>query len=269
MREQLYKREIEAKEAQTNRELAEIRSKLIEDLKQKNNELKITNQELEDFTYLVTHDLQTPLKGILGYLKIILEDYSTLLDKEIIDYLNRIINSAEHMNNLIKGLLQISKITRKEIKQDTVNLSTICKDILDEIEKSDKKRKVNISIEKNMDVKGDALLLRSMLENLISNAWKFTTKNKVAKIEIGATRENQKIIYYIKDNGAGFSMEHSNKLFKIFERFHSETDFPGTGIGLASVHKVIKRHGGRIWAKSEINNGTTFFFTLNEYDESQ
>lgn len=264
LREQLYKREIEAAEAKANKELAESRAKLLIDLEQKNNELAIINKELETFSYSVSHDLRAPLRGILGFTKILLEDFQSSFNEESKGYFLRIINSTQRMALLIDGLLELSRLTRKELKNDTVNFTEIAHEIMEELKNTAPDRNVTVSISDKIIAKGDIVLLRTVLENLLSNAWKFTEKSKKQKIEFGLKKQDKKIIYYVKDSGAGFNMQYSNKLFQTFQRLHSDSEFKGTGVGLATVQRIIHRHNGRIWAESEPDKGTTFFFTLQD-----
>jgi two-component system, NtrC family, sensor kinase len=267
LREQLYKREVEAAEAKANKELAESRAKLLLDLEQKNSELAIMNRELETFSYSVSHDLRAPLRSILGFTKIILDDFDSSFNEESKAYFLRIMNSAQQMGQLIDGLLELSRLTRKEIRNDTVDFSIIANEIIEELKKTEPERNASFSIAEKIVVKGDAVLLRTVLENLISNAWKFTSKIKDQKIEFGIMNQNKKTVYYVKDNGAGFNMQYSNKLFQTFQRLHSNEEFKGTGVGLATVQRIIHRHNGRIWAESELDQGATFFFTLQEHRE--
>lgn len=267
LREQLYKREKVAAEAKSNKELAEFRAKLLLDLEQKNKELAIINQELETFSYSVSHDLRAPLRSILGFTKIILEDYHSSFNQESKDYFLRIVKSVQRMGLLIDGLLELSRLTRKELKNDKVKLSEIADEIFEELKRVEPDRNVVFSNSNKIIVKGDSILLRTVLENLISNAWKFSAKSKEQKIEFGMMKQDNKTVYYVKDSGVGFNMQYSNKLFQTFQRLHSEEEFKGTGVGLATVQRIIHRHNGRIWAESELNKGSTFFFTLHEHEE--
>ncbi|WP_213950454.1 PAS domain S-box protein [Tepidanaerobacter syntrophicus] len=225
-------------------------------------ELEQANKELESFSYTVSHDLKAPLRSIIGFSRILLEDYGDILDEKGRDYLERIFSSARRMQELIDGLLKLSKIGRAELYISQVNLSKMCMDILQDLKTLEPARQVETVIAENVTVFGDRNLLRAAMENLLQNAWKFTSKNLRAKIEFGVENSEKGCVYFVRDNGIGFDMAYAEKLFKPFQRLHSESEFSGTGIGLATVQRIIQRHGGKIWVESEENVGTTFYFTL-------
>lgn len=227
-----------------------------------NNELTAVNKELEAFSYSVSHDLRAPLRGIDGFSQALLEDYTDKLDENGKDYLNRVRASALQMSQLIDDLLALSRVTRSEIKAESLDLSSLAQDVADDLDKDQKKRNVKFTIEAGMIALGDKRLLRVVLYNLISNAWKFTEKSPEATIEFGSTVQDGKTAYFVRDNGVGFDMRHSGKLFGAFQRLHSVAEFEGTGIGLATVSRIVHRHGGQIWAEAEVDKGATFFFTL-------
>ena len=243
-------------------------SKLNEELEQRvinrTLQLEAANKELEAFAYSVSHDLRAPLRGIDGFSLVLLEDYQKKLDAEGRDYLYRVRAAAQRMAQLIDDLLTLSKISRDVMNIGAVNLSKIAQKIINTFKESQPKRKVKIKIQDGIIAKGDERLIQIALQNLIENAWKFTSKHEKAYIEFGMLKEKGKSIYFIRDDGAGFDMKYSQKLFGAFQRFHTSNEFPGTGIGLATVQRIIHRHGGKIWAKSEVEKGSTFYFTIEE-----
>jgi light-regulated signal transduction histidine kinase (bacteriophytochrome) len=221
-------------------------------------ELQAANRELEAFAYSVSHDLRAPLRSIDGFSKALIEDYGDKLDSQAHEYLNRVRASTQHMGRLIDDLLKLSRITRSELVRETVDLSGLARAIAGDLARSDPERIVRVAIADDLVANGDRRLLRVLLENLLNNAWKFTKKKNLAEIEFA--EHNQ--VYFVRDNGAGFDMTYAGKLFGAFQRLHSAADYPGTGIGLATVKRIVDRHGGRIWAESAVDQGATFFFTL-------
>lgn len=225
-------------------------------------ELEAINKELEAFSYSVSHDLRAPLRSIDGFSQALLEDYHEKLEGEGRDYLLRIRRASQHMGQLIDDLLNLSRVARNEMHQDLVDLSELVKEIAADLQTARGDRIVKFIIEDGVMVKGDARLLRILLENLIGNAWKFTAKCSEPIIQFGGIQSEGKPAYFIRDNGAGFDMTYSNKLFGAFQRLHTQAEFPGTGIGLAIVYRIVRRHGGKIWAEGEAGKGATFYFTL-------
>ncbi len=225
--------------------------------------LEAANKELEAFAYSVSHDLRTPLRGIDGFSLALLEDYADKLDENGKDYLKRVRKGALKMGQLIDALLNLSRLTRGEIKSSVVDLSSLVKNSVEELRKSEPDRMAEFIIADGVTVKGDSMMLRAAIDNLLANAWKFTGKREAARIEFGITRVNGKTAYFVRDNGSGFDMTYANKLFTAFQRLHGTTDFPGLGIGLATVQRIIHRHGGRVWAEGEVEKGATFYFTLS------
>ncbi len=225
-------------------------------------ELEQINKELESFSYTVSHDLRAPLRSIKGFSQALLEDYEDMLDAEGADYLHRICAAAKRMEGLVDDLLELSRLGRAQLCMSSVNLSEICCEIAAELKELEPQRQVKLAIAKDITAYGDKNLLRVVMENLLQNAWKFTGKNPNAKIEFGIMHSEDGPIYFVHDNGIGFDMSYVDKLFKPFQRLHSEAEFPGTGVGLATVYRIIQRHGGKIWAESRENKGTTFYFTL-------
>ncbi|HEC05646.1 MAG TPA: hypothetical protein ENJ12_02260, partial [Thiolapillus brandeum] len=190
-------------------------------------------------------------------------DYGNQLDDTAHDYLNRVRNGAQRLGILIDEILQLSRVNRSELVLENVDLAELARSVFEEIREGDTERQVEFVLEDNLQVQGDARLLRLMLENLIGNAWKFTAREEKARISFGRMREDPEILY-IQDNGVGFNMNHAGKLFGAFQRLHRLTDFPGTGVGLATVQRIIHRHGGKIWANAEEGVGATFYFTLSK-----
>jgi PAS domain S-box-containing protein len=231
-------------------------------LARQNAELQAINQELEAFSYSVSHDLRAPLRAMDGFSQILLKENAGQLDQKGLDRLNRVRRAAQHMGSLIDDLLKLSRVTRAELQFRAVNLSDLAKDILDALRKQDPGRDVAVAITPNLIARGDARLLGIALDNLLGNAWKFTSRRELARIEFGAEDQADGPVYRVADNGAGFDMAYADKLFGAFQRLHDTGEFPGTGIGLATVQRVIHKHGGRIWAESAVDRGATFNFTL-------
>jgi len=237
---------------------------LNQDLQNHAAELESVNNELESFSYSVSHDLRAPLRSIDGFSHAILEDYLEILPEQGRDYFLRIRAAAQRMGELIDDLLSLSRVTRAVTESKPVNLSLLAEKILVDLQREHPERHVTFSVAEDLIVNGDPQLLRIALENLLGNSWKFTSKREDASIEVGVQKENGQPTYYIRDNGAGFNMAYADKLFGAFQRLHRPAEYPGTGIGLATVQRIISRHGGRIWAESSVGNGATFFFTLQQ-----
>ncbi len=252
---------VTASKAELEREVAE-RKQAEETLRQRSAELEAANKELEAFSYSVSHDLRAPLRHIDGFSRRLLVTYADKLDETGQRYLRNVRESTRKMGQLIDDLLNLSRVTRVEMRYDSVELSEIARLITVELGKDETERRVEFIIGPGITAKGDQQLLRIVLENLLGNAWKFTAKCPAARIEFGSVQQTGGPAFYVRDNGAGFDMAYVGKLFGAFERLHDEGDFPGTGIGLATVQRIIRRHGGRIWAESEVGRGATFYFTL-------
>ena len=220
------------------------------------------NKELEAFCYSVSHDLRAPLRSIDGFARILLEDYGHKLDDTARDYLNRVFASSQKMGRLIDDLLRLSRITRSEIVPEQVDMSGLAREIVAELRQAEPHRDVEIKIAEGLIAEGDGRLLRAALQNLIGNSWKFTAKCERAKIEVGSESNDGQRAFFVRDNGAGFEMAYAHKLFGAFQRLHSAEEYEGIGIGLAIVHRVIQRHGGRVWAVGEVGKGATFYFNL-------
>jgi signal transduction histidine kinase len=225
-------------------------------------ELEAANKELETFSYSVSHDLRAPLRGIDGFSRILLEKYSAQLDDEGKDSLQRVRAATQRMGELIDDLLTLSRATRAELRRTAVDLTALAGEIVAELERAEPTRRVRWVIAPGLAATGDRQLLRVVLDNLLNNAWKFTSRQAEARIEFGAMKGEQGCAFFVRDNGVGFDMAYAGKLFGAFQRLHATADFPGTGIGLATVQRIIHRHGGRVWAEGQVNHGATFYFTL-------
>ncbi len=231
---------------------------------ERTTQLRAANNELEAFSYSVSHDLRSPLRAMDGFSQAVFEDYHDKIDDKGKDYLTRIRKASQRMSDLIDDLLNLSRLTRSDMEFVDVNLSKLVSANIDELKRIEPKRKIKIKIKDDVKVKGDHRLLNIAIENLVGNAWKFTSKSSNPMIEFGVSNSSENRIYYIKDNGAGFNMEYAGKLFGPFQRLHSDQDYRASGIGLATVQRVITRHGGKIWAEGKEGKGATFFFTLTE-----
>ncbi|HWR40694.1 MAG TPA: response regulator [Patescibacteria group bacterium] len=227
-----------------------------------NRQLECTNQELRSFDYSVSHDLKAPVRHILGFGKILKEDHAAELGAQGFDYLERILGAAERMENMLKGLLDLSRLSQSPLNLESVDLSAMAVSILEELRQSEPERVLDSRIRPGITVYGDSRMLSIMMSNLLGNAWKFTRDREPARIELDMAAEEGQATYVVRDNGAGFDMESSGKLFAPFQRLHSVTDFPGTGIGLATVARIVHRHGGEVWGESVPDQGAEFFFTL-------
>ena len=227
-----------------------------------NRRLQISNRELESLGHVLSHDLRAPIRGIEGFARILAEECSANLDEKGKLYLQRVIDSALRIDEMVNGLLKISRISRTEMTREKIDLSNLVRTIARELKEAEPDRAVEFIIREGITVEAETSLVRLAFENLLRNAWKFTGKRRNATIEFGITESRGKKAFFIRDNGAGFDMKYASKMFVIFERLHSESDFKGTGIGLATVQRIIQRHGGEIWAEGEVGKGATFYFTL-------
>lgn len=236
--------------------------RLNESLQRRTAETEVANKELEAFCYSVSHDLRAPLRSIDGFAQALLEDYLDKLDAPGQDYLRRVRAATQRMGMLIDDLLDLSRVTRSEIRRECVDLSNLTRAIAEDLQKTQPERRVEFVIAPELEAKGDTRLLRITLENLLGNAWKFTSKHESARIEFGAAAHDGTTAYFVRDDGAGFDSTYAGRLFGAFQRLHATTEFPGTGVGLATVQRIIHRHGGRVWAKGTVEQGATFYFTL-------
>jgi signal transduction histidine kinase/DNA-binding NarL/FixJ family response regulator len=233
-------------------------------VRERTAELEETNRELEAFTYSVSHDLRAPLRAIQGYGELMSTKIGPTLDDQSRTFLHNIRISADRMNTLIDDMLTLSKVTRAEVKKRAVPIGALVRDIVNHLEAAHPERHVRVDIDLSLMTDADGALLRLALENLLANAWKFTSKREDAHIEFFAERELGRTVFCVRDNGAGFDMAYADQLFEPFRRLHREVDFPGTGVGLAIVHRVLQKHGGEIWVEAAKDQGATFYFTLPE-----
>ena len=246
-------------------ELHKHQDRLENVIEERTLDLEAANRELESFSYSVSHDLRSPLRSIDGFSQILIEDYGSQLDENFRDHLQRIRSGAQRMGRLIDDLLKLSRVSRGGLNRQTINLSSIAEEIADGLRQSNTQRTAEITIQPGLVTNADYGLLRVVLENLFANAWKYTQYNKNSTlIEFGSEQQNGNTVYIIKDNGAGFDMTYANKLFGAFQRLHRLEEYEGSGIGLATVNRIIQRHGGKVWAESEPGKGATFYFTLTE-----
>ena len=243
------------------------RKEIEQQLKHRSTELEAINQELEAFSYSVSHDLRAPLRAIDGFSRILLSDYADRLDDTGRDRLERVRRAAQHMGTLIDDLLKLSRVTRTGLKREQVDLSALASEIAEDLRRQAPDRTAHFGIAPGLLAQGDKGLLRIVLDNLIGNAWKFTGGQAETRIGVALTAHPGSSTYVVSDNGVGFDMAYADKLFGVFQRLHDAGEFPGTGIGLATVQRIIHKHGGRIWAESEPGKGTRFYFTL-EPEES-
>jgi signal transduction histidine kinase len=241
----------------THLELARVRRAWAQELEQ-------ANKELEAFSYSVSHDLRAPLRAMDGFSKVLLDEYGEMLDAQARHYLQRLRAGTQRMSALIDDLLNLSRITRAPLQKTSINLTELARGVIADLHHRDPSRTVGISIAEGLSAHGDARLVTIVLENLLGNAWKFTAKQPEARLACGQERQGDEIIFYVRDNGAGFDMAYADQLFAPFQRLHRDTEFEGTGIGLATVHRIIAHHGGRIWAEAAVDEGATFFFTLGD-----
>jgi signal transduction histidine kinase len=236
------------------------------DLEDANRELEGTNRELEAFSYSVSHDLRAPLRTIDGFSQILQEDYERALDDEGMDYLGRVRAASKHMATLIDDLLDLSRVGRRPLRREPVDLARLASGIIEDLRAAEPGREVEFVSGENIMAWGDVSLLKVALENLLGNAWKFTARQEEARIEFGADSRPRPgflaPVYYVRDNGAGFDQAYADKLFGAFQRLHGQDEFEGTGIGLATVARIVHRHGGRVWAEGRVGGGATFYFTL-------
>jgi PAS domain S-box-containing protein len=227
-------------------------------------QLEAANKELEAFSYSISHDLRAPLRAVNGFAGIVLEDFSAQLPEEGRGYLERIRAGALRMGELIDDLLAFSRLSRQSVNRQAVNSARIVNEVLDELKPQRDGRQLEIKIGNLPVCHGDSALLKQIWVNLISNAIKYTRGREAGIIEIGCARENDEDVFSVRDNGAGFDMKYADKLFGVFQRLHRDDEFEGTGVGLAIVQRIVHRHGGRVWAKAEVNRGATFYFTIGE-----
>jgi light-regulated signal transduction histidine kinase (bacteriophytochrome) len=232
-------------------------------VQERTGQLAAANKELETFSYSVAHDLRGPLRSIDGFSLALLQDYGESLDSTGKDYLARVRTATQRMSVLIDDLLSLSRVARSELHKEKVDLSALAQSVADELRKKEPDRPAQFVIEEDLFASADSRLLRVVMENLVGNAWKYTSRHDRSRIEFGRSPDsNGRCAYFVRDDGAGFDPRYANRLFGAFQRLHSTSEFPGTGIGLATVQRIVHRHGGDIWAEAAVEKGATFFFTL-------
>lgn len=231
-------------------------------LKKLSAELEAMSQELAALSYSVSHDLRSPLRTIDGFSEALAEEYQDKLDERGLGYLKRIRDATARMESLIDSLLELARVSRGEIRREPVDLSELAESIAGELKGSDPSRNVHVSIEPGLTMTGDPRLLRVAFEHLLRNSWKFTSKHPIARIEMGREERDGHHLLYVRDDGAGFDPNYSGRMFAPFQRFHSASEFEGMGIGLAMVHRIIRRHGGKIWATGEVERGATVYIEM-------
>lgn len=248
----------------TEEKIRQLNQELEERVRERTAQYEAANRELESFAYSVSHDLRAPLRAMDGFSEALLEEYQAQLDDQARHYLRRIREASQRMGQLIEDLLNLSRVTRREMTRKPVDLSQMAREIAAELHSQQPTRRVEWEVAPDLIVEADPNLMKIALENLLSNAFKFTARREEARIDVGVVEKGGEKIYYIRDNGIGFDMTYAGKLFTPFQRLHSLQDFPGTGVGLATVQRIIQRHGGRIWPEAEPGVGATFYFTLGE-----
>src|SRR5450759_1440176 len=248
---------------EAERELAEMNVDLERRVLERTLELEAANKELEAFSYSASHDLRAPLRALDGFSLALLEDYGEQLDDTGRDYLARLRAAAQRMGQLIDDLLMLSRVTRREMVREKVDLSALARDILADLRQAEPERAVDAAVADGLVANGDPALLRIVLQNLLANAWKFTSREPEAQVEVGVDRRDGVAAYYVRDDGAGFDATYVDKLFTPFQRLHTAAEFPGTGIGLATVKRIVRRHGGTVWAEGAVDSGATIYFTLH------
>ena len=246
----------------SSKDLQHAREELEVRVRERTAQLEEANRELESFSYSVSHDLRAPLRAIDGFSQTVLDECAGKMEADTEANLRWVRAAAQRMSRLIDSLLAMSRLSRREMRREHVDLSQIARSVVQDYQKKVPGREVSIMIQDGVAAEGDPDLLRIVLENLLSNAWKFTSKHEQATIEFGMMGRDGRILYFIRDDGAGFDMQYADKLFGAFQRLHSEQEFEGTGIGLAIVQRIIHRHGGKVWAESEMEKGATFYFTI-------
>ncbi len=258
--ERELERERESQREQLARQAEELERRVVERTRQ----LSAVNRELEGFSYSVSHDLRAPLRAIDGFSLALLEDHGDGLDERGRHYLNRVRTATQHMGRLIDDLLALSRVGRAALERRAVDLAEVARGILAELQETGPGRSVEVVVPPTLPVAADRNLMAVLLHNLLANAWKFTSRTEGARIELSAARVDGEMAYTVRDNGAGFDMRYAEQLFTPFQRLHTVDEFPGTGVGLATVRRIVQRHGGRVWAEGEIGRGAAFHFTLGE-----
>jgi two-component system NtrC family sensor kinase len=263
VREQLLRSELDAAEARASRALAETRATMAEELGRANAELAQANRELEAFSYSVSHDLRAPLRTISAFTYVLIEDFGDAIDDTARDHIRRVLAATARMSDLIDALLELSRISRAPIGRHRIDLSQLAVVVLDDLARRDPMRAVGLDISPGLVIDADGRLMRILLDNLLGNAWKFTARTERARIEVGReTGADGEPVLFVRDNGAGFDMSQADRLFTPFQRLHHDSEFAGTGIGLATVRRIVERHGGKIWAEGSIGGGAKISFSI-------
>ena len=253
-----------AERSRVEKEVWRLNRELDSRVKERTKQLESANAELESFAYSVSHDLRAPLRSIDGYSEALTEELGDALPDEAARYLEKIRSSTQRMGQLIEDLLNLSRLSRADLRPVPLDLSAMARQVVDVLRQRTPDREVEVNIWEDIKAVGDPRLVRIVMENLLDNAWKFTTGVERPAIEVGTMQEEGRSVYFVRDNGVGFDMAYSNKLFGVFQRLHGQNEFPGTGIGLATVQRVVQRHGGRIWVNAAPGKGAVFFFTLSD-----
>lgn len=245
-------------------EISQLNASLERRVAERTAQLAAVNRELESFSYSVSHDLRTPLRSIDGFSQALAEDYGARLDATGLDYLNRVRRSAQRMGTLIDDMLRLAHVTRIDITHGEIDLSELTEEIIADMRQQKDLGNVMFAVQPGLTILGAKPLLRIVLDNLLDNAWKYSSKVAHPKIEFGGMRQDDRVVYFVRDNGAGFDMTYVGKLFGAFQRLHRDEEFPGTGVGLATVKRIIHRHGGEVWAEGRPGAGAIFYFTLGD-----
>ncbi|MBM3390658.1 MAG: hypothetical protein FJY34_01600 [Betaproteobacteria bacterium] len=248
---------------QARNEIQRLNERLEIRVRERTAELQSANKELESFAYSVSHDLRAPLRGIDGFSHLLDEEYGDRLDEEGRGYLKRVRGAAQRMGHLIDDILELSRVTRQEMRRVPVDLSQLAAELIEERGRAEPERRVAVSLAPHCSALGDPQLLRVMMQNLVENAWKYSSHNPDARIEFGKEAAGGETVFFMRDNGVGFDMKYADRLFTPFQRLHRPEEFEGTGIGLATVARIVHRHGGRVWAEAAPGKGATFLFTLD------